>query len=132
MIHARSVTKLRCHISVSLDGFVAGPNQSEENLLGEGGHELHDWIVPLAAWREAHDKEGGEINLSTRIVEASRANIGAGVMGRQHVRAHRRWRLGRRAVEGLVGRRAALPQRRLRTPDRFDATCTTRWNGTIG
>src|SRR3954447_11291784 len=76
------MSKLRCHISISADGFVAGPNQSEENPLGEGGEGLHDWIVPLAAWREAHDKEGGEVNASARIVEESRANIGAGVMGR--------------------------------------------------
>lgn len=74
--------KLRCHISISADGFVAGPNQSEENPLGEGGERLHDWVVPLAAWREAHDKQGGEANPSTAIFEQSRANIGAAVMGR--------------------------------------------------
>ena len=50
------MSKLRCHISISLDGCVAGPNQSEENPLGEGGEGLHDWVVPLAAWREAHGK----------------------------------------------------------------------------
>ena len=55
------MSKLRCHISISADGFVAGPNQSEENPLGEGGERLHDWVVPLAAWREAHDKQGGEV-----------------------------------------------------------------------
>ncbi|HEY2654316.1 MAG TPA: dihydrofolate reductase family protein [Solirubrobacteraceae bacterium] len=76
------MSKLRCHISTSLDGFVAGPNQSEENPLGEGGERLHEWIVPLAAWREAHDKQGGEVNESARIVEESRENIGAGIMGR--------------------------------------------------
>ena len=38
------MSKLRCHISISLDGFVAGPNQSEENPLGEGGDRLHDWV----------------------------------------------------------------------------------------
>ena len=76
------MSKLRCHISISADGFVAGPNQSEENPLGEGGERLHDWVVPLAAWREAHDKEGGDVNASTRIFEESRENIGASVMGR--------------------------------------------------
>src|SRR5919201_990173 len=76
------MSRLRCHISASADGFVAGPNQSEENPLGEGGERLHDWIVPLAAWRESHDKQGGEVNASTRNVEESRANIGASVMGR--------------------------------------------------
>src|SRR4051812_23099209 len=77
-----TMSRLRCHISISLDGFVAGPNQSEENPLGEGGERLHDWVVPLAAWREAHDKQGGEVNESARIVEELRANIGASVMGR--------------------------------------------------
>jgi dihydrofolate reductase len=76
------MSKLRCDISVSADGYVAGPNQSEENPLGEGGERLHDWVVGLAAWREAHDKPGGEVNPSTRIVEEARENVGAGVMGR--------------------------------------------------
>jgi dihydrofolate reductase len=76
------MSMLRCHISISADGYVAGPNQSAENPLGEGGERLHDWIVPLAAWREAHDKGGGEVNPSSQVVEESRANIGAGVMGR--------------------------------------------------
>jgi dihydrofolate reductase len=74
--------RLRCHISISLDGFVAGPNQSQENPLGEGGERLHDWVVPLAAWREAHGQQGGEVNESARIVEEARENIGASVMGR--------------------------------------------------
>src|SRR6266508_993223 len=76
------MSKLRCHISISLDGFVAGPNQSEENPLGEGGERLHDWVVPLAAWRQAHGMQGGEVNESAPIFEESRANIGAAVMGR--------------------------------------------------
>src|SRR4051812_50152675 len=76
------MSKFRCDISISADGFVAGPNQSEDNPLGEGGEQLHDWVVALAAWRQSHDKQGGEVNESTRIVEESRENIGAGVMGR--------------------------------------------------
>jgi dihydrofolate reductase len=76
------MSKLRCHISISLDGCVAGPNQSEENPLGEGGEGLHDWVVPLAAWRELHGREGGEVNASSRVQEESIENIGAGVMGR--------------------------------------------------
>jgi dihydrofolate reductase len=76
------MNKPRCHISISADGFVAGPNQSEENPLGEGGERLHDWVVSLAAWREAHDMQGGEVNASTPIVEENLENVGAGVMGR--------------------------------------------------
>jgi dihydrofolate reductase len=74
--------KLRFEISMSVDGFVAGPNQSEEHPLGEGGMQLHEWVVELAAWRRPHGREGGEVNASTPVVEAGLADIGAGVMGR--------------------------------------------------
>src|SRR6188472_4093138 len=76
------MSKLRCQISISVDGFVAGPNQSEENPLGEGGEGLHDWVVQLAAWRQSHSKEGGEENESTRVQQEAVDNIGAGIMGR--------------------------------------------------
>ena len=76
------MSRLRCHISISLDGLVAGPNQSEEHPLGEGGEGLHDWVVKLAVWRQAHGLEGGEVTESTRVLEESLENVGAAVMGR--------------------------------------------------
>lgn len=76
------MSKLRCHVSISADGFVAGPNQSEQNPLGEGGERLHEWAFGLAAWRAPHGMQGGEVNASTRIVQGTMENIGAGVMGR--------------------------------------------------
>ena len=76
------MSRLRSQISISLDGFVAGPNQSEEHPLGEGGERLHEWVFPLAAWRQAQGEQGGEVNASTRIVEESIENVGAAVMGR--------------------------------------------------
>ena len=76
------MSKLRLNISMSLDGYVAGPNQSEENPLGIGGEQLHEWVVPLRAFRETHGKEGGEVNASTPIVEGHFDNVGATVMGR--------------------------------------------------
>jgi dihydrofolate reductase len=76
------MSKFRCHISVSADGFVAGPNQSMENPLGEGGERLHDWAIELAAWRESHGRPGGEVNASTQVMEGTIENVGAAVMGR--------------------------------------------------
>lgn len=76
------VARLRFGISMSLDGFVAGPNQSGENPLGEGGEQLHEWVIGLEAWRKPHGLDGGEVNASTGIVEESLENIGATVMGR--------------------------------------------------
>jgi dihydrofolate reductase len=76
------VPRLRCQISISLDGFVAGPNQSEEHPLGEGGEQLHEWVVALKEWREPHGREGGETNASSAVVREALDNVGATVMGR--------------------------------------------------
>ena len=76
------MSKARVHISVSADGYVAGPNQSRENPLGERGEGLHDWVVALRAWRELHGREGGEVNASTAVLEEAQASAGAEIMGR--------------------------------------------------
>jgi dihydrofolate reductase len=76
------VSKLRFRISVSLDGFVAGPNQSLQEPLGIGGEQLHEWVIALEAWRRPHGKDGGVVNESTPVMEQELANIGATIMGR--------------------------------------------------
>ena len=76
------MSKVRVHISVSADGYVAGPNQSEEEPLGVGGESLHDWAVVLKAWRELQGKEGGEENASSAVMEEAHSNVGAEIMGR--------------------------------------------------
>ncbi|MFT3863617.1 MAG: dihydrofolate reductase family protein [Solirubrobacterales bacterium] len=74
---------VKARISISLDGYMAGPNQSEANPLGEGGEALHEWAFRQAAFKEMHDLgEGGERGVSDEIVRASLANLGAVVMGR--------------------------------------------------
>ena len=70
-------------ISVSVDGFVAGPNATLEEPLGEGGERLHEWILGLDAWRERHGLEGGERSVDNDVVEAAVARWGAVVMGRK-------------------------------------------------
>jgi dihydrofolate reductase len=74
--------KFKLNISMSLDGYVAGPDQSEKDGLGIGGEQLHEWVVPLKAFRESHGKEGGEVNPSTPIAEEILGNVGATIMGR--------------------------------------------------
>ncbi len=75
--------KLTFEISMSLDGFIAGPHPSLENPLGVGGEQLHDWGTQLAAWREAHGLAGGEANADSTLMEESQARAGAVVMGRK-------------------------------------------------
>ncbi|HKB19447.1 MAG TPA: dihydrofolate reductase family protein [Gaiellaceae bacterium] len=74
--------KLRLTMTMSLDGFVAGPDQSERDPLGIGGEELHSWLIPLKAFRELHGQEGGEVNASTPIAEGILGDTGATIMGR--------------------------------------------------
>ena len=76
------MSKVRAHISVSLDGYVAGPDQSMQSPLGAGGEHLHDWLVGLKAWREPHGMAGGAENASTAVLEEENANVGAEIMGR--------------------------------------------------
>ena len=76
------MSRLRLKISMSLDGFVAGPDQSVDEPLGKGGERLHQWVIALKVWRAAHGMEGGEVNASSAVVEESLQNVGATVMGR--------------------------------------------------
>ncbi len=76
------MSKVRADISVSLDGYVAGPNQTMEEPLGVGGERLHEWIVALKVWREASGMEGGEENDNSPVVREANANVGAEIMGR--------------------------------------------------
>jgi dihydrofolate reductase len=76
------MSKVTCQISVSLDGFVAGPNQTLENPLGEGGEGLHEWVIATAAWREQHGRRGGERNADSEVADEVIANVGAYIMGR--------------------------------------------------
>jgi dihydrofolate reductase len=76
------MSKVRFQISMSLDGYVAGPEQSVENPLGVRGEELHEWVIKLEAWRRPHGEEGGEVNASTAVLDEIQSSIGATVMGR--------------------------------------------------
>jgi dihydrofolate reductase len=82
------MSRLRFTISMSLDGFIAGPDQSLKDPLGVGGEGLHEWIVSLEGWRRQHGREGGEVNESTAVVAESVANIGATIMGRNMFGGH--------------------------------------------
>jgi dihydrofolate reductase len=70
-------------ISMSLDGFVAGPNATLEEPLGVGGERLHDWVLRLASWRSMHGLEGGETGPDDDIARATRERVGAEIMGRR-------------------------------------------------
>ena len=74
--------KIRFSASLSLDGYMAGPDQSEEDPLGIRGMELHTWLFDLEAWRKTHGEPGGRVDASTQVVEELERGFGAVVMGR--------------------------------------------------
>jgi dihydrofolate reductase len=72
-----------CNISISIDGFVAGPNQSLDDPIGQGGMRLHEWVFKTASWQAQHGSGGGgERSADSDVVEAVGADVGAYVMGR--------------------------------------------------
>jgi dihydrofolate reductase len=76
------MSKLRLNVTMSLDGYVAGPEQSEGNPIGIGGMELHEWLIALEAFGATHGAEGGEVNASTPFAEEILRDAGATIMGR--------------------------------------------------
>ena len=77
------MAKLTLDISMSLDGFVAGPNQTLDEPLGKGGEQLHEWAFAAQSWREAHGLSGGEANADSEVLDESLRTRGATVMGRR-------------------------------------------------
>jgi dihydrofolate reductase len=82
------MARLRFRIAISLDGFIAGPDQSVENPLGVGGMRLHAWAFPLEIFRRMHGQTGGEVNASTQVIADAFDGIGATIMGRNMFGGH--------------------------------------------
>ena len=77
-----SKVRVNC-FSISLDGFGAGPNQSLDNPLGEGGHAVHEWFIPTRTFqRTVLGNEGGTTGIDDDFAARSFANVGAWIMGR--------------------------------------------------
>jgi len=77
------MTRVISDISISLDGFVAGPNPTLEQPLGARGELLHEWAFRLKSFREPHGLPGGERGPDDDVVAETQRAIGAVVMGRR-------------------------------------------------
>jgi dihydrofolate reductase len=75
--------KVTVDISMSLDGYIAGPDPTLEEPLGKRGEELHEWVIRTKGWREPHGHEGGDSGPDSDMIERAFANVGAIVMGRR-------------------------------------------------
>jgi dihydrofolate reductase len=77
------MSKFRFNITMTLDGFVAGPNQSVENPLGERGEQIHEWLFNLKTFREIQGYAGdGETGTNDDVLKETFSNVGAYIMGR--------------------------------------------------
>jgi dihydrofolate reductase len=75
--------KVIAEISMSLDGFIAGPNDRVGQGLGEGGERLHEWLTEQASWRERHGLEGGEAGADSEALEDTWSSTGATILGKR-------------------------------------------------
>jgi dihydrofolate reductase len=79
------VPKLRAHnIAMSLDGYVAGPDQALDAPLGVGGERLHEWAFATRSFQHMHGGDGaeGEEGLDDGFIAQGDVGIGATIMGR--------------------------------------------------
>ena len=74
---------VRCSISVSLDGYVAGPNQGKEFPVGEGGERLHEWMFATAAWARSNGLPPVAESPDSSEVDDIVSTGGAFIMGRR-------------------------------------------------
>jgi len=77
------MTQVRVDISVSLDGYVAGPDDGPDQPLGRGGEALHEWLIATEGWRARHGYEGGTTGVDSELMSAAFAGLRAIVMGRR-------------------------------------------------
>jgi hypothetical protein len=77
------MSRFRFQITMTLDGYIAGPNQRRENPLGENGHRIHEWVYKLKTFREMHgDAGGGNTGPDDEVLREAFTNIGATIKGR--------------------------------------------------
>lgn len=80
------MTRVRLQITMSLDGFVAGPRQRLEEPLGEGGMALHAWAFATRAFHLRHgnaaEAEAGSTGVDDERLAAAAEGVGAAIMGR--------------------------------------------------
>jgi dihydrofolate reductase len=76
------MTKVFFDITISLDGYSAGPDASLDHPMGVGGQQMHEWALSARAWRQTHGLDGGEASEGSDIIQATIDRTGAHVMGR--------------------------------------------------
>jgi dihydrofolate reductase len=77
------MSRLTIDLTMSLDGYTAGPHPSLQDPLGVGGERLHEWAFASSAWQDAHGHEGGEAGQDSEVIQEHLDAVGASIMGRK-------------------------------------------------
>jgi dihydrofolate reductase len=83
--------KVAVDISMSLDGFITGPNDNVDQPLGEGGERLHEWLYGLESWRDRHGLAGGTKDQDAEVLDEAFRNLGAVVLGKRIFEVAKGW-----------------------------------------
>lgn len=84
------MTKVAAGITISLDGYIAGPNDGPGNGLGDGGERLHYWVFG-GPWSYEEEPSGEATGVDKQFLDQGMARLGAVVGGRNTYEAAEAW-----------------------------------------
>jgi len=76
------MSKVGVHLMISLDGYLAGPNQSRDKPFGDGVEGFHDWLFRLKTFHEMLGTPGGDTGPSDTVMREAMSGVGAWILGR--------------------------------------------------
>ena len=84
------MTKVAAGITISLDGYVTGPNDGPGNGLGDGGERLHYWVFG-GPWSYEEEPSGEATGADKQFLDQGMARLGAVIGGRNTYEAAEAW-----------------------------------------
>jgi dihydrofolate reductase len=84
------MTRVTAAITISLDGYVTGPNDGPGNGLGDGGERLHYWVFG-GPWSYEAEPTGEATGADKEYLDGAMARAGAVVVGRRMDEAAEAW-----------------------------------------
>jgi dihydrofolate reductase len=84
------MTKVNAGITISLDGYITGPNDGPGLGLGEGGERLHYWVFG-GPWSYGEDPKGEATGADKEALDHAFATVGAVIGGRGTYEAAEAW-----------------------------------------
>jgi dihydrofolate reductase len=84
------MTKVTAGITISLDGYIVGPNDGPGRGLGEGGERLHYWVFG-GPWSYGEEPTGEPTGADRQLLDEAFAGLGAVIAGRNTYESAEAW-----------------------------------------